>query len=319
MAQVWLFPGQGSQRVGMARDLVARFPEARARLEAADRLLGFPLTAYMFGTHTDDAEAAAAALAQTDITQPALYVHSLAVVAVLEAAGRRPDAVAGHSLGEYSALAAAGALSFEDGLRLVRLRGQLMAEAGRTRPGTMAAILGLDDEAVEALCREVVDEGGGFVQPANYNAPGQVVISGEVAAVERAAEKAKARGARRVVMLPVSGAFHSPLMEEASRKLAEAIAGVPLETPRCPVYLNVTAAPTTDPEEIRARLVEQMLAPVRFTQILHRMQADGFTSFLEVGPGNVLTGLVRRTLGRDVEVATAGTADELESLLQQTS
>ncbi|MDQ7039605.1 MAG: ACP S-malonyltransferase [Rhodothermus sp.] len=318
MAQAWLFPGQGSQRAGMARDLMERFPEARARLEAADRLLGFPLTAYMFGTHTDDTEAAAAVLAQTEVTQPALYVHSLAVVAVLEAGGLQPDAVAGHSLGEYSALAAAGALSFEAGLRLVRLRGQLMAEAGRTRPGTMAAILGLEDDVVETLCQEVRDEGGGFVQPANYNAPGQVVISGEVAAVEQAAEKARARGARRVVMLPVSGAFHSPLMEEASRRLAEAIAQVPLQPPRCPVYLNVTAAPTTDPEEIRTRLVEQMLAPVRFTQMLHRMQADGFTAFLEVGPGNVLSALVRRTLGREMQVATAGTADELEVLLQQT-
>ncbi|SHK28323.1 ACP S-malonyltransferase [Rhodothermus profundi] len=319
MAQAWLFPGQGSQRVGMAQDLLERFPEARARLEAADRLLGFSLTAYMFGARAEDPQAATAALAQTDITQPALFVHSLAAVAVLEAAGQRPEAVAGHSLGEYSALAAAGVLSFEDGLRLVRLRGQLMAEAGRKQPGTMAAILGLDDEEVEAVCRDVEAEGGGLVQPANYNAPGQVVISGEVAAVERAAEKARARGARRVVMLPVSGAFHSPLMEEASRRLAEAIAKVPMQAPRCPVYLNVTAAATTDPEEIRARLAEQMLAPVRFTQILHRMQADGITAFLEVGPGNVLTGLVRRTLGRNVQVGTAGTAEELETLLQQTS
>jgi len=317
MAQAWLFPGQGSQRVGMAQDLWGRFPQARARLEAANQLLGFELTAYLFGSHTEDAEAAAAALAQTDITQPALYVHSLAVVAVLEEAGCRPDAVAGHSLGEYSALAAAGVLSFEDGLRLVRLRGQLMAEAGRKRPGAMAAILGLDDEAVEMLCREVMEEGGGLVQPANYNAPGQVVISGEVEAVARAAEKAQDRGARRVVRLPVSGAFHSPLMEEAIQQLAKAIAQVPLYPPKCPVYVNVTAAPTQDPDEIRTRLVEQMLAPVRFTQTLHRMQTDGITTFWEIGPGNVLTGLVRRTLGRDVQTLTVGTADELEILLQQ--
>ncbi|GBD02525.1 Malonyl CoA-acyl carrier protein transacylase [bacterium HR18] len=317
MAQAWLFPGQGSQRVGMAQDLWARFSQARALLEAANRLLGFDLTAYMFGNATEDPEAAAARLAQTEITQPALYVHSLAVVAVLEAAGCYPDAVAGHSLGEYSALAAAGALSFEEGLRLVRLRGQLMAQAGHKHPGAMAAILGLEDAAVEALCQETVAEGYGWVQPANYNAPGQVVISGEVKAVSRAVEKAQAQGARRVVMLPVSGAFHSPLMEEASRQLAEAIAHVPLHVPRCPVYLNVTAAPSRDPSEIRDRLVEQMLAPVRFTQTLRRMQGDGIATFWEVGPGNVLAGLVRRTLGREVQVLTVGTAEELETLLQQ--
>ena len=309
----YLFPGQGSQHVGMGRDLYERFPEARARFEEADEVLGFALSRWMFGTGGDEA-AEQGALQQTDVTQPALYVHSLAAAAVLEQRGLFLDQAAGHSLGEYSALAATGALAFEDGLRLVRLRGTMMAEAGRRRPGTMAAVLGLDDEAVAAVCEAASASGEGVVQAANFNAPGQVVISGDEEAVARASERLKAEGARRVVPLPVSGAFHSPLMERARDGLREALLATDVRAPRCPVYLNVTAAPTSDPEAIRKRLLEQLTAPVRWSETLRRMQQDGAARFIEVGTGNVLTGLVRRTLGRDVEAVTVGTADEVLGL-----
>lgn len=306
----YLFPGQGSQHVGMAEDLMA-LPEARARLEAADEILGLPLTALMFGTA--DVEDAEAALRQTDVTQPALYVHSLAAMAVLDARGHEPAMTAGHSLGEYSALAAAGAIAFDDGLRAVRLRGELMASAGQDRPGTMAAVLGLDDDAVDALCEEATTGPGSLVQAANYNAPGQIVISGDVAAVERAMAIASDHGARRVVPLPVSGAFHSPLMEDAREGLGEALAALAIQAPRCPVYLNVTAEPTTDPEAIRAALLAQLTSPVRWAPSLRRMQADGVARFVEVGAGKVLTGLARRTLGRDIDTATVGGAEDLEA------
>lgn len=313
MATAFLFPGQGSQSVGMAADLYDRFPEARARIDEADRLLDFPLKERMFGADGDP-EAEKAALTQTDVTQPALYVHSLAAFAVLDAKGHAPDMVAGHSLGEYSALAAAGALDFEEGLRLVRLRGQLMARAGDERPGAMAAVLGLDAETLERTCAEATEAGEGVVQCANFNAPGQIVISGDGEAVVRAGEAAKEAGARRVLALPVSGAFHSPLMEYAREGLADALESAEIRSPRCPVYLNVTAAPTSSPDDIRRRLLDQLTAPVRWAQTLEAMRDDGATRFVEVGAGNVLAGLVKRTLGRDLDTATAGTADELDAI-----
>lgn len=303
----FLFPGQGSQAPGMAADLYEAHPEARAVLDEADAVLGFSLTDLMFG---DDPEA----LKPTEVTQPALYAHSLAANAVLAARGVRPDLAAGHSLGEWSALAAVGALSVADGLRAVRRRGELMAQAGDVRPGAMSAVLGLDADMLEAACREASQSGEGEVVPANYNDPGQIVISGDGAAVERAGALATAAGARRVVPLPVSGAFHSPLMAFARDGLRETLEALDITVPSCPVVLNVTAEPTTDPEAIRLRLLDQLMAPVRWAQSLERMQAEGAERFIEVGTGKVLSGLVKRTLGRDAVTAPAGTAADLETL-----
>jgi len=309
MPTAFLFPGQGSQKPGMGADLYERFPEARARFDEADAVLGFRLTEVMFA----DGEDAAERLRQTEITQPALYVHSQAAYAVLEARGFLPDMAAGHSLGEWSALAACGALSFADGLRAVRRRGELMAQAGTVRPGAMAAVLGLDAGVLERICTEASTETEVAV-PANYNDPGQIVISGDGPAVERASAAASAAGAKRVVPLPVSGAFHSPLMAFAREGLAATLEPLEIRAPRCPVVLNVTGAPETAPEAIRAGLLEQLTAPVRWAQSLQRMADDGAIRFVEVGTGNVLSGLVRRTLGRDAQTATAGTAAELDAL-----
>ena len=311
MATAFLFPGQGSQSVGMGYELYEQYEEARARFEVANEMLGdVDLLTLMFGLEssiTDPEEM----LKQTEITQPALYTHSLAIMAVLDAEGVQPDMAAGHSLGEYSALAAVGALSFEDGLRVVRRRGELMSEAGDRRPGTMAAVLGGDIAHIESVCEEISAEGEGVVQLANYNAPGQIVISGDVDAVERATGAIDGRA----MPLPVSGAFHSPLMEYAREGLAEVLNTVTLQRPRCPVYPNVTAEPTTDPDEIRQRLTEQLRSPVRWAPTLRRMHEDGATRFVEVGAGQVLQGLVKRTLGDDVEAVGAGTPDEIEKLL----
>jgi [acyl-carrier-protein] S-malonyltransferase len=309
---VLLFPGQGAQQPGMARDLYDTFPDARARLEQADEILGFSLTDLMFGIGSPPQDAAEK-LRATEVTQPALYVHSMAAWTVAQPK-LQPALVAGHSLGEYSALAAAGAISFADGLRLVRMRGEQMAAAGLAQPGTMAAIMGAEDAQVEALC-EAASQPDSPVVAANYNAPGQVVISGHEDAVARAIALAPEYGARKAVALAVSGAFHSPLMASAREGLAAALTAVRIEKPVCPVFLNVTATPTQDPEEIRARLLEQLTAPVRWTQSVAAMHAAGGIRFIEIGTGNVLSGLTRRALGRMTPVVTLGTASELRDFL----
>ena len=273
----------------------------------------------MFGSGVAETLAETAAqdadvLKQTQNTQPALFVHSMAVFEALKASFGAPDMVAGHSLGEYSALCAAGAISFDDALRTVRLRGELMARAGQVRPGSMAAILGMEDADVEALCAEVSGAHVGVVQAANYNSPGQIVISGDVAAVARAIELAPGKGARRALLLPVSGAFHSPLMAYATEGLGKALAALTINTPSCPVFLNVTAAASTDPEAIRARLVEQLTAPVRWAQSMVAMDAAGATHFVEIGAGKVLSGLVKRTVGREAETSAFGTAEDLGAI-----
>ncbi len=313
MKLAFLFPGQGSQFVGMAADLSDAFDLARAVIEEADEVLGFSLSEKMFGSRKPEADADADALAlrQTDITQPALFAHSMAAIRVLRSRGESPRAVAGHSLGEYSALCAAGAITFEDGLRTVRLRGQLMAGVGDARPGSMAAVLGADDDAIDRIC-ESVSTPTSVVQPANYNAPGQIVISGDTDAVERAMAIAKEEGARRVIPLPVSGAFHSPLMEEARTGLGQALKVLEIKTPACPVYLNVSALPSSDPEVIRQALLDQLTSPVRWSQTLVNMQHDGTTTFAEIGAGKVLSGLVRRTLGREVTTVAYGTVTDFE-------
>ncbi len=308
---VFLFPGQGSQYAGMAEDLYERFAEAREIIDRADRLLSFPLSEIMFGTSGQESSAV---LKRTDRTQPALYVHSMAVMAILRRTDLQAAMAAGHSLGEYSALVAAGALSFEDGLQLVRRRGELMANADDERPGAMAAVLGMEDDQVVHACEEV-SETSDSVVAANFNAPGQVVISGDASAVERAMQEMRTRGARRVAPLPVNGAFHSPLMERARGGLERALSGCTIRPTLFPVYLNVTASATCDPDEIRQALVAQLTAPVHWSRSLRNMHADGADGYIEIGAGNVLCGLARRTLGRDIKTISAGKADELALIL----
>ena len=279
--KAYVFPGQGAQFTGMGKDLYEQSPVAKALFEQANEILGFRITDIMFDGTAD-------ALKETKVTQPAVFLHSVILAKTLT--DFDPEMVAGHSLGELSALVANGTLSFEDGLRLVSQRAMAMQKACELAPSTMAAVLGLDDAIVEQICAET----DGVVVAANYNCPGQVVISGAVPAVEAACEALKAAGARRALILTVGGAFHSPMMEPAREELAAAIEATVFSTPSCPVYQNVTAAAVSDPAEIKKNLIIQLTAPVKWTQSVQQMIADGATSFTEVGPGRVLAGLINK-------------------------
>ena len=278
----FVFPGQGAQVVGMGKDLYDNVPLAKELFDRANEILGFPITDIMFAG-TDEQ------LKQTKVTQPAIFLHSVILARSLGDAFK-PDMAAGHSLGEFSALVAAGALGFEDGLKLVSKRAMAMQKACEQNPSTMAAIIALPDEKVEEICASV----DGVVVPANYNCPGQLVISGTNEAIDEACAKLTAAGAKRALKLNVGGAFHSPLMEPARVELEAAIAAAPFAKPVCPVYQNVDAKPHTDPAEIRANLIAQLTSPVRWTQIVQNMLADGATSFTELGPGSVLQGLIKK-------------------------
>jgi len=278
----YIFPGQGAQFPGMGKDLYESSPLAKELFEKANLLLGFAITDIMFGGTEED-------LRQTRVTQPAIFLHSVILVKCM---GDRfhPDMVAGHSLGEFSALVASGALSFEDGLSLVAKRAQAMQKACELQPSTMAAVLGLDDKTVEDICKSIDD----IVVPANYNSPGQLVISGTISGIEKAIEKLTAAGAKRAIKLAVGGAFHSPLMEPAREELARAINETHFSVPLCPVYQNVNAMPSSDPVTIRANLMAQLTSPVKWTQSIKNMVADGATRFVEAGPGKVLQGLIKK-------------------------
>ncbi|WP_461082560.1 ACP S-malonyltransferase [Spirosoma flavus] len=279
--KAYVFPGQGSQFRGMGLDLYQNSETARRLFDQANEVLGYNLTAIMFEGSDED-------LKQTIYTQPAVFLHGVAMA--LSNASFAPDMVAGHSLGELSALTAAGVLSFEDGLSLASVRATAMQRACELIPSTMAAVLNLPDDVIEKICAEITE----VVVPANYNCPGQVVISGSVPGIQQAEEKLKAAGAKRVLQLAVGGAFHSPFMEPARTEFAEAVQNMPFSAPRCPIYQNVNAQPVTDPAQLKANLIAQLTSPVRWTQSVERMIADGATEFLECGPGKVLQGLIKK-------------------------
>ena len=294
MKQAYVFPGQGAQYSGMGKDLYESNPKARALFDKADEILGFKISEIMFGGTDEE-------LKQTRVTQPAIFLHSVALAVAL-GEEFQPDMVAGHSLGELSALTAAGALSFEDGLRLVSARAEAMQKACEVKPSTMAAGIALADEKVEEVCAGI----DGVVVAANYNCPGQVVISGEIESVQAACVALKEAGAKRALPLNVSGAFHSPMMEPARAELQKAIEATEFHTPCCAVYQNVDAQPHTDPVEIKQNLIAQLTSPVRWTQSVERMCADGATAFEELGPGQVLQGLIKK-INKEVEVSSKQT------------
>ena len=279
MKKAYIFPGQGSQYPGMGKELYETNPIARSMFEQADEILRFSISDIMFNGTADD-------LKQTKVTQPAVFLHSVTIAKCLD--NFSPDMVAGHSLGEFSALVACGALDFESALKLVSVRAQAMQKACELMPGTMAAVITLPEEVISEICNSC----DGIVVPANFNSKKQIVISGEVSAIEQACVKMKEAGARRALVLPVGGAFHSPLMESARQELAECIERTEFMTPTCPIYQNVTALPTTDPEQIKDNLLKQLTSPVRWTHTVQNMIGDGANEFVEVGPGSVLQGLV---------------------------
>ncbi len=295
MKTSYLFPGQGSQFPGMGKDLYESHAEAKSMFDRANEILGFQITDLMFNGTEED-------LKQTKVTQPSIFLHSV-ILAHTMGDSFRPDMVAGHSLGEFSALVANKTLTFEDGLRLVKSRAFAMQKACEIVPSTMAAILNLDDNVVEKICKEINDSGE-IVVAANYNCPGQLVISGSVKGINDACEKMKAAGAKRALVLSVGGAFHSPFMEPAREELAGAIANTQFSNPVCAVYQNVNARAVTDPEEIKRNLISQLTAPVRWTQTIQNMIGDGATNFIEVGPGKVLQGLVKK-INKDMEAMSA--------------
>ncbi|WP_352422316.1 ACP S-malonyltransferase [Proteiniphilum sp.] len=290
MKKAYVFPGQGAQFVGMGKGLYETSPLAKELFEKANDILGFRITDLMFAGTDED-------LKQTKVTQPAIFLHSVILAKTLGSAFQ-PDMTAGHSLGEFSALVAAGALSFEDGLKLVYARALAMQKACEANPSTMAAILALPDEKVEEICASIDD----VVVPANYNCPGQIVISGSNSGIEKACELMKEAGAKRALPLKVGGAFHSPLMEPARVELSEAIESTPFATPVCPVYQNVSTTGETDPDTIKKNLIAQLTSPVKWTQSVHQMIADGATEFVELGPGSVLQGLISK-IDRSVTVS----------------